>query len=225
MRVLIVDDDPELLELVQRALERDGHEISTCTAGEAALSALPILQPEILVVDLGLPGISGEVLIQRLRASDSRVAILVLTAQSAVSSRVQCLDDGADDYLSKPFAIAELRARIRALSRRVVTAPRKPIFRIGGVELDFGMRHAKVNGEAAPITAREWAILEALATQPGQVMARRELIQRVWNQVDDDSVAASLEVLVGRIRRKIGSELLRTVRGEGYALEVGEWQP
>jgi DNA-binding response OmpR family regulator len=221
MRVLVVDDDIELLELVKRALERDGHEVWASTTAEQGIELVRSASPEIAVVDLGLPGMSGEELTTQLRQENHPLAILVLTAQSAVSSRVRCLDGGADDYLTKPFAIAELRARVRALSRRVPReAPLQKYVR-GEVELDFQGRRATCAKKHAPITAREWAILEILANRSGHVVERREIIERVWNQPEDENTQASLEVLVGRIRRKLDPSLLRTLRGHGYLLEEG----
>ncbi|MBN1608937.1 MAG: response regulator transcription factor [Polyangiaceae bacterium] len=219
MRVLVVDDDLELLELVERALGRDKHEVYTATSAEQALEEMARRQPDILVLDLGLPGASGEELCRTLRHGGSRALILILTAQSAVASRVRCLDEGADDYLPKPFAVAELRARVRALSRRTPVA-RPETFTQGSVRLDFVTRRAFVSEVEAPITAREWAILEILAASRGRAVPRSELLGKIWGQ-DDDASAASLEVLVGRIRRKLGGEVVRTVRGRGYSLGDG----
>lgn len=222
MRILVVDDDVELLGLVHKALERDDHQVLTCTSGEAALQLVKEMEPDIVLVDLGLPGISGEELTSKLRCENSRVAILVLTAQSAVSSRVRCLDNGSDDYLTKPFAIAELRARVRALSRRIPKSTSPQYLQCGEIVLDFASRRATKCGEVAPITSREWSILELLASHCGKVVERREIIERVWQQPEDASVQASLEVLIGRIRRKLSVELVATVRGQGYRLEREE---
>jgi DNA-binding response OmpR family regulator len=217
MRVLVVDDHPEVLDLVERALRRDAHEVFPAATFDAALRQLEQRRPDIVVLDLGLPDGSGEELCREIRKSDGGPAILILTAENRVASRVRCLDAGADDYLSKPFAVAELRARVRALSRRArALAPKS--FERGGVELDFASRRALVSGKEAPITSREWAILEILAATPGRVVARAELLDRVWHR-QGEAEAASLEVLIGRIRRKLGAEVVRTVRGEGYALE------
>lgn len=216
MRVLVVDDDTELLELVQRALTRDGHEVWLSTSAQQAQETMLRVEPELVVVDLGLPDVPGEELCRRIRRAGESTAILVLTAKSAVASRVQCLDDGADDYLTKPFAIAELRARVRAkvraLSRRVSSKVRPSAWSSRGVMLDFAARRATVAGVLAPITAREWGILEALASHPGQVVDRRLILSRVWNQVEDEATGASLEVLIGRIRRKLGSAVVRPRR-------------
>ncbi len=216
MRILVVDDHEEVLELVGAALRRDEHEVFGAASVDAALAELASKQPDLVVLDLGLPDGSGEELCHTIRSAGEQPAILILTAQSAVASRVSCLDAGADDYLTKPFAVAELRARVRALGRRARVAP-LPAVAHGDVRLDFSGRRATLSGREAPITAREWAILECLARARGRVVPRQELLERVWERADA-AAAASLEVLIGRIRRKLGADLVRTQRGGGYAL-------
>lgn len=216
MRVLVVDDEPEVLDLVGRALSRDDHAVSTATSVQAAHAALAERSFDLLVLDLGLPDGSGRHFCQELRRKGSNLLILVLTAQSAVASRVACLNAGADDFLAKPFAVAELRARVRALGRRAVST-RTLIYERGDLRLDFSARRALVAGEEAPVTLREWSILELLAARSGHVVAKSELLDAVWSEITDAS-NASLEVLIGRIRRKLGVDVVRTVRGEGYAL-------
>jgi two-component system OmpR family response regulator len=217
MRVLVVDDHVEVLDLVGRALERDAHDVRVATSVQRALAELAAHRPEIVVLDLGLPDGSGELLCREIRERGRGPAILILTAENRVASRVRCLDAGADDYLSKPFAIAELRARVRALSRRA-QAQIPTRFERAGVELEFAARRALVEGQEAPITSREWAILEILAERAGRVVTRSELLEQVWGK-QGEAEAASLEVLIGRIRRKLGATVVRTVRGQGYALD------
>jgi DNA-binding response OmpR family regulator len=189
--------------------------VFVASSANEALEQFAAHRPEIVVLDLGLPDGSGEDVCRRLRASGDGPAILVLTAENRIASRVRCLDAGADDYLSKPFAVAELRARVRALSRRSrAFVPQR--FELGEVVLDFAGRRALRGGVEAPITSREWAILELLAMASGRVVQKTELLDRVW-QRRGDSESASLEVLIGRIRRKLGPHVIRTVRGEGYA--------
>lgn len=217
MRVLVVDDHAEVLELVQRALTKDAHEVVVASSLAQAQQRVRAHAPEIVVLDLGLPDGSGETFCRAIRRDGKGPAILILTAENRVASRVRCLDAGADDYLSKPFAVAELRARVRALSRRKSAPARPPRFENGDVRLDFEARRASRGGKEAPITEREWAILEALSAGAGSVVTRSELLERVWHR-HGEAEAASLEVLIGRIRRKLGASLVRTVRGEGYAL-------
>jgi DNA-binding response OmpR family regulator len=216
MRVLVVDDHAELLDLVERALSRDGHSVITARNVADAREALGGGGIDLVVLDLGLPDGSGQELCRTLRKNGNAAPILVLTAQSAVSSRVECLDAGADDYLSKPFAVAELRARVRALGRRAVSV-RTFTYEKHGIFLDFAARRALVEGQEAPVTAREWSILELLAARSGRVVNRSEVLESVWGEVTD-AASASLEVLIARIRRKLSSSVVRTVRGEGYAL-------
>jgi DNA-binding response OmpR family regulator len=216
MKILVVDDHAEVLELVGTALARDQHQVFTAETGERALELFEAHGPDIALVDLGLPGLSGLELCRKLRELDESVGLLVLTAESAVASRVRCLDAGADDYLTKPFAVAELRARVRALSRRA--RPHAALhLEHRNIELDFARRKARVGTTEAPVTAREWDILELLGARRGHVVSRSVLLERIWGNASE-SAAASLEVLVGRIRRKLGESLIRTVRNEGYAL-------
>jgi two-component system, OmpR family, response regulator len=216
MRVLIVDDHDELLDLVTRALTRDGHNVLSARSERQARQMLAENSVDLILLDLGLPDGSGQELCRALRRNGNSAPILVLTAQSAVSSRVECLDAGADDYLSKPFAIAELRARVRALGRRAVTV-RTFAYERNDVFLDFAARRALLRGQEAPVTAREWSILELLAARVGRVVSRSEMLESVWGEASD-AASASLEVLIARIRRKLSANVIRTVRGEGYAL-------
>jgi DNA-binding response OmpR family regulator len=216
MRILVVDDHEEVLELVERALVRDAHAVVTARSVAEARASIAAESVELVVLDLGLPDGSGETFCRELRARDSGPAVLILTAENRVASRVRCLDAGADDYLAKPFAVAELRARVRALSRRTRGRAPKRLEK-GDVELDFSARRALRAAKEAPVTAREWAILELLAENQGRVVPRQELLEQVW-QKSGEAESASLEVLIGRIRRKLGTDLVRTVRGEGYAL-------
>jgi DNA-binding response OmpR family regulator len=216
MRVLVVDDHAEVRELVERALLRDGHQVTGVGSVAAARAELAAHGFELLLLDLGLPDGSGQQLCQQLRATGADLPVLVLTAQSAIASRVEVLDAGADDYLSKPFAVAELRARVRALGRRR-GGPRVFRYQRGGVVVDFSARRAWVNEQEAPITAREWSIIELLVSRNGRVVSRSDLLDAVWGDVNEAN-SQSLDTLIARIRRKLDQHLIRTVRGEGYVL-------
>ena len=217
MRVLVIDDHTEVLDLVKRTLARDDHVVSIARTASQAREELAAREIDLIVLDLGLPDDSGQALCRELRRAGDTTPILVLTARSAVSSRVECLDAGADDYLSKPFAVAELRARVRALGRRRATL-RTFVYERGDLILDFAARRASNRGEEAPITAREWSILELLAGRKGRVVSRSELLEGVWGEVTD-SASDSLDVLVARIRRKLVPDVIRTIRNEGYAFQ------
>jgi two-component system, OmpR family, response regulator len=217
VNVLVVDDHAELLELVGRALEGDGHAVRTASTHADAVLELARARPDLAILDLGLPDGSGESLCAEIHQKKLAAAILVLTAQNAVTSRVRCLDLGADDFMGKPFALAELRARVRALARR---ARRGPVATVEttGVTIDFSRRLATSGGREVALTSREWSILEFLASEAGgSLVTRGDLLEGIWGTSDERS-AASLEVLIGRIRKKLGADIVRTVRGEGYAL-------
>ncbi len=219
MRVLVVDDEAEVRSVVARALRADGHAVTTAEDLEVARERVAE-GAELIVLDLRLPDGFGLALCRELRAEGSTVPILLLTALSQVALRVEGLDAGADDFLAKPFAVAELRARVRALGRRG-TLPRGLTYTCEDVVLDFAGRHATRAGEDVAITAREWAILEILVRRAGRVVSRSELLESVWGEASE-TASSSMEVLVGRLRRKLGAELIRTLRGEGYALASGE---
>ena len=216
MRILVVDDNEELQDLVGRSLASDGNQTLGATSVSEAMRELATNRVDLVVLDLGLPDGSGIALCHQLRETHDALPILVLTANRAVAARVECLDAGADDYLGKPFAVAELRARVRALGRRAQLRVREPVL-IGDCRLDFAARSATVAGRQAPITTREWAILELLLMRRGSIVAKEELLQSAWRRVDE-SARTSLDVLISRIRRKLGAGVVRTVRGEGYVL-------
>lgn len=219
MRVLVVDDESDARDVVARALRTDGHVIAVANNLASARDQVTV-GTDLIVLDLRLPDGYGLEFCSELRLGGARTPILLLTALSEVSFRVQGLNSGADDFLAKPFAVAELRARVRALGRRTGHQAAF-IFRRGDVEIDFPGRRALRAGQRVAITAREWAILEMLAARPGRVLSRDDLLEGVWGRADDSS-SASLEVLIGRLRRKLGRELIHTLRGEGYALSEGD---
>ncbi|MCP3101521.1 response regulator transcription factor [Myxococcus sp. K15C18031901] len=218
MHVLVVDDHQELRALVAQALERDGHLVRQAEDIEQARQAL-LSEPDVIVLDLGLPDGSGLSLCRELRRDGIQTPILILTAHNRVNERVEGLDAGADDFLGKPFAIAELRARVRAVGRRRERASAVCV-RIGDVELDFGRREALRAGQAVAVTSREWAILEALASRADRVVSKDVMLESIWGEATAGA-ESSLEVLVARIRRKLGDEVVITLRGEGYRLGSG----
>ncbi len=215
MRVLVIDDEAEVRSVVARALRADGHAVAT--AEDLASARERVAEgTDLIVLDLQLPDGFGLELCRELRADGSTVPILLLTALSQVALRVEGLDAGADDFLGKPFAVAELRARVRALGRRGALL-RGLTYRNDDVALDIAGRHATRAGQEVAITAREWAILEILVRHAGRVVSRMDLLEGVWGEASE-TASSSMEVLVGRLRRKLGSDLIRTLRGEGYAL-------
>jgi DNA-binding response OmpR family regulator len=216
MRVLVVEDHEDVSELVTRSLAKDGHRVATARSLAEADAHLSEESAEVIVLDLGLPDGSGLAWCKRVRAEGMRDPILVLTATSDVPTRVAGLDAGADDFLAKPFAVAELRARIRALGRRGPLERRNELVR-GNVHLDFAARRARVDGKEVPLTAREWSIVELLEARAGRVVPRDDILDSVGGE-QSAAGHASLEVLVGRIRKKLGADFIRTIRGRGYAV-------
>jgi len=199
-------------------MTRDGHVVRSCSSVRAARRALAEAQPDLAVLDIALPDGSGVELCRELRVESNPIPVLMLTAHSEVAVRVGSFDAGADDFLAKPFAVAELRARVRALGRRRPSGARTFIFNRGNLSLDFAARRAQIGRKSVELTAREWVVLEMLASSQGRVVSRAELLNQGWGETTSQG-AASLEVLIGRIRRKLGSELIRTVRSEGYSLD------
>jgi DNA-binding response OmpR family regulator len=215
VRVLVVDDDQDVQAVLARALERDGHSVVTAGSLAAARAALAA-GVELLLLDLMLPDGSGLELCRELRAREQALPIMILTARGQVEARVEGLDAGADDYLVKPFSLAELRARVRALGRRGPVS--RSFFHMhADVKLDFAGRHATRADQQVPVTAREWAILELLANRAGRITTRSDLLEIVWGDTSE-SAGNSLEVLVARLRKKFGSDFIKTLRGEGYSL-------
>lgn len=170
------------------------------------------------VVDVGLPDGSGLAWCARVRERGLALPLLLLTAQSGVARRVEGLDAGADDFLAKPFAVAELRARVRALGRRAPLT-RPVTLERGDVQLDFGAKRAFVAGTEVPLTSREWAVAHLISARAGRVVTRADIVHEVWGEgTRTEAAEASLEVIIGRVRKKLGAAFVRTVRGEGYAL-------
>jgi two-component system, OmpR family, response regulator len=217
MRLLVVDDEAEMRELLSRNLGRV-HGVKTAASCQEADDMLAASHFDVIVLDVMLPDGSGIELCSRLRARGTETPILLLTAKGDVRSRVAGLDAGADDYLGKPFALSELRARVAALGRRGPMRRDRAVV-IGALTVDLEGRRVRLEDKVLPLTAKELAIVELLATRTGKVIGRDELLESVWGEAND-SARASLEVLVARIRQKLGvhAKLLRTVRGVGYLI-------
>jgi two-component system OmpR family response regulator len=223
--VVIVEDDREMRELLRDALGGYGYEVTAVGRGSLATDAVLPGAVDAVVLDVWLPDVNGVDLCQAWRRAGVRTPILMLTARTDVASRVAGLEAGADDYLGKPFALAELKARLGALLRRGGRQLRGQLLSHGAVTVDFGRRQAWVGGHEVAVTRRELEVLERLAESRGNAVSRDELLQDVWGEATREA-AASLEVIVARLRRKLdrpgGAGLVRTVRGFGYALASPE---
>ncbi len=220
MRVLIIEDEPDVADFLARALREAAWAPDVAATGDSALQSLSANDYDLAVLDLGLPDIDGFEVCRRWRAQGGRTPILMLTARGELGDRVSGLDAGADDYMSKPFAVEELLARLRALARRP-SASLGVTLEFGDLLLDTAARTARRAGRAIRLTAREYALLEYLMRHPRQVRSRGQILEHVWDD-NFDPVANAVDVLVGRVRRKIAQPgeppLLHTVRGMGYLL-------
>ena len=221
MAILVVDDEPAVLDSLRRALELEGYEVELASDGEEALGLLSgDREPEAVILDILMPGIDGLEVCRRLRKSGNTLPVLMLTARAEVDSRVAGLDAGADDYLPKPFALAELLARLRALLRRVTTES-TDVLRFADLELDPGTREVGRGGRPIELTRTEFSLLELFLRNPRQVLTRSVIFERVWG-FDFGPTSNSLDVYIGYLRRKTedggAPRLIHTVRGVGYAL-------
>ena len=223
MKILVVDDERAVRESLRRALELEGYEIELAADGREALERLEAeSHPDMLVLDVLMPGVDGLEVCRRLRRAGSRLPVLMLTARDAVENRVAGLDAGADDYVTKPFALEELLARIRALLRRSADADGAgEKLRFADLELDPGTREVRRGGELVELTRTEFSLLELFMRNPRQVLTRSIIFERVWGY-DFGYGSNSLDVYIGYLRRKTEAggrpRLIHTVRGVGYAL-------
>jgi two-component system OmpR family response regulator len=220
MRLLIVEDDAMLADGLARNLRQSGYAVDWLDSAERAMLAVEHEAFDLVILDIGLPGIDGFEMLRRLRRADRYMPVIVVTARDAVSDRVRGLDLGADDYLVKPFAFEELEARIRALIRRGHT-PTSPQLALGPLALDLVSRTASVDGTPIDLTAREWAIVELFVTQPGVALSKDRMVQSL-SSWDEKLSPNAVEVYISRLRAKLepAGLRIRTVRGFGYLLET-----
>ncbi len=221
-RVLVVEDDRAISEPLGRALRREGYDVSTVEDGRAALHAALAGDADLLLLDLTLPGMDGLEVCRALRAGGSELPVLVLTARTAPADLVVGLDAGADDYVTKPFRVSELLARVRALLRRT-GAPADESLRAGDIRVDPVTRQAFVEGDEIGLTPKEFDLLVALIRRPGRVRLREDLMREVW-RTEWFGATKTLDMHVSTLRRKLGSAAGRlvTVRGVGFRLDPGD---
>ncbi|MBS1191181.1 MAG: response regulator with CheY-like receiver domain and winged-helix DNA-binding domain [Rhodocyclaceae bacterium] len=218
MRILIAEDDPIIADGISRSLRRGGYAVDCAHTGVDADTALMTGSYDLLILDLGLPKLPGLEVLKRLRARKSQVPVLILTALDGTSDRVKGLDLGADDYMAKPFELAELEARVRALTRR--SAGTTPLIELGQLTYDQVGRVALINGQPLDLSAREMGLLEFLLTRAGRLVSKDQLVDHLCGWGEEVSHNA-IEVYVHRLRKKLesGGVHIVTVRGLGYCLE------
>ena len=223
-RVLVVDDDKAVRESLRRSLEFNGYEVSLATDGAEALAGIASNDPDVVIMDVMMPRLDGIETTRALRTAQNDVPILVLTARDAVGDRVEGLDAGADDYLTKPFALQELLARLRALLRRatVPVGEEDEVLSFSDLSMDVATRDVRRGDRAIELTRTEFTLLEMFLRRPRRVLERSFILEEVWGY-DFPTTANSLEVYVGYLRRKTEAEdeprLIHTVRGVGYVLK------
>ena len=221
MRLLVVEDEHSLREDIARKLRLSGYEVDACADGEAALEALAAERYDLVLLDLNLPKVDGMQVLRSLRQHDLETCVLILSARSEIADKVEGLDAGANDYLSKPFHLAELEARVRSLTRRSFVQ-HDALLSCGRVTFDTVKRTAQVNGEAVALTRKENGILEYLLLNQGRPVSQEELMEHVWdNSVDSfsNSIRVHISALRKKLRAALGYDPIRNRIGEGY--EIG----
>jgi two-component system response regulator QseB len=216
MRLLLVEDDSMIGAAAQQGLRQEGHTVDWVRDGREAEAAVAGAPYDLVLLDLGLPRRDGLSVLRGWRAKNIEVPVVVITARDAVSDRVAGLDAGADDYLVKPFDLDELSARIRAVARRR-SGRGSATIRVGDIEIDTAARRVTSKGQEVALSAREYALLEALADRPGAYLTRAQLEERLYGW-DEEIASNAVEVHIHGLRRKLGAEAIRNVRGLGYTL-------
>jgi len=224
MRILVVEDERRVASFIMRALKENAYDVDLAETGERAIELGIHNSYDSILLDIRLPGLNGIEVCRELRAAHIDTPILMLTARALVEQRVEGLDAGADDYLTKPFAVAELLARVRALVRRQATRSRRTL-RYGELELDAMRRRVTRYGRPIALTSKEFALLEFLMSRAPEVATRTEIIEHVWDS-NFDSATNLVEVYINRLRQKLSSEgnprIIHTVHGVGYCMKVPE---
>jgi two-component system, OmpR family, response regulator len=220
MRLLLVEDDPALAQSTMRALQSQGWTVDWSTRGEPVPQSITQDHYDLVILDIGLAGIDGFETLRRLRGQGSTTPVLMLTARDAVEDRVRGLEGGADDYLVKPFAVVELLARVRVLTRRAQSRSEDALS-LGSLRMDLAARRVFVGEQALEVSVREWAVLEFLLSRVGKVVAKEQILQSIagWDEALSEN---AIEVYVSRLRAKLepAGLRIRTVRGFGYLLET-----
>jgi DNA-binding response OmpR family regulator len=219
-RILIVEDEQRIASFIAKGLKAEGHESVVVGDGPRGLDEALSGDFELVVLDIGLPGMSGFDVLDQMRAQGSRIPVIVLTARDSVTDTVSALDGGADDYMSKPFRFAELLARVRVRLRQAAesSGPLDDVLEIGKIRLDLRTRRATTGGKEVELSSREFRLAEIFLRNAGQVLSREQLLDHVWGY-DFDPGSNVVDVYVGYLRRKLGTSAISTVRGVGYRFE------
>lgn len=219
MRILAIEDDPAILRMLERGLTAAGHQLMTASNGEDGSILAEDESIALVLLDIGLPQLSGHEVLSRIRSRRSDLPVLMLTARDDLDNKVRALDAGADDYLAKPFAFEELLARIRALTRRA-DQPTSSVVEVGGVRLDLLARRAWRNDRPIDLSNREFTLLEYLLRHPDQVLSRTQILFAVW-EYDADPTSNVVDVYIRYLRRKLGDPSpITTMRGAGYRYDL-----
>lgn len=223
MRILVIEDERQLSRHIVAALARHGHVASAAADGALGLRLALRERPDLIILDLGLPGLDGLAVLARLREAGNPARVLVLTARVEVEDRVAGLKAGADDYLAKPFASDELVARVEAIGRRSLGGGSAAPLAVGDLQLDAGSRQVARAGVAVPLTPREFDLLRVLVEEPGRVFTRGELCERVWHRRHEYDTR-TVEIFIARLRRKLDGPgrvpLIATIRAVGYTVQA-----
>ncbi|HJV04997.1 MAG TPA: response regulator transcription factor [Actinomycetota bacterium] len=217
--VLLIEDDARIRDIVERGLGARGFVVSSAPDGESGTDLARKLDVDLVLLDLILPGAHGLEVLEEIRAAKPRLPVIALTALDDTGSKIGGLEAGADDYVTKPFSVEELAARIRARLRW--SEEEGGVLKSGPLTLDLAAHRAVLDGREVPLSARELELLAAFMRHPGQVLSRGQLLRLVWN-LEFDPGSNVVEVYVGALRRKLGTELIETVRGTGYRFKVPE---
>ncbi len=221
MRILLVEDEKKVADIIVRGLRAERYAVDVCHDGQSGWEAANTYDYDLIILDLMLPGLTGTEILERVRRKNQQVPVLILTARDGVDDKIKNFETGADDYLTKPFAFAELQVRVKALLRRG-PVNRSSVLRVGDLEIDRLSQKVKRAGKKIELTAKEYSLLEYLATHPGRVFSRTMIIEHVWDQ-SFQGLTNIVDVYVRHLREKVDDafpvKLLRTVRGVGYSLD------
>lgn len=225
MKILVVEDEPQLASRIRRVLERAGHDVGHSGDGSEALDLALASHFDLLLLDVNLPGMEGFEVLRALREKGVPSRVMMLTARSEVEDRVTGLKGGADDYLTKPFAVEELLARVEALARRGGAIEEARLLEVGALAMDLVSRHVTQHGERVALSPREFEVLQIFMQEPGRVFSREEICERVWER-EHEYDTRTVEIFIMRLRKKLDLKesgvMIETVRGVGYVLRVAE---